>query len=58
MSLRATLVLMDHPVEMDPLESRVTAVTPVLLVLLAPQELMVPPALSAPPASRETGERL
>ena len=49
---------MDHLVEMDPLESRGTVVTPVLLVLLDPQVLMVPPALSAPPASKETGERL
>ncbi|CAB1353253.1 unnamed protein product [Coregonus sp. 'balchen'] len=55
---QATLVLMDPLVEMEPLESRVTVVTPDLLVLLVPQVVMVPPAPSAPLASRETGERL
>lgn len=36
---------------------RVSVVTLALLVLLVPQALPVPPALSAPWASRETEER-
>ncbi|TNN82195.1 Collagen alpha-1(II) chain [Liparis tanakae] len=55
---RATLDLMDLPVEMVLLEPRVSVGTLVLLVLPVLQALLVLPAQSVPPANRETEESL